>query len=456
METQRLRKIVYLFELDSERRTDEEIAAGQNALYREIVRNGNVVVLTYNQLVDSRGFFTLLNTPSYRESLLELFARGSIRISRFGRIRTIVQYLDSLLQTVLKLSMMQSAYLPPRNPEEYQNLRLRHFLEQAMGLTPPENAGLWNRAVEILRALPCLGGDNCSDYIRQIRSAVPEGASEEEKMPFRYAVAIVRLAYNYACEASIQGVSKHYNPKEITENPADKPTFSADFFSRLAQDWTFSSPEGRFLRDENNSFETFGRPDLLPDFSEACRLCGYVPEELTNGGEEKAVPPGRVRRAPRYEYRLIRQRRQQKNRLLLAIGGQVLLSLGCVLAVCILEFGFQFAQEMADAQAVLTRIPGWSILETLLFLLAAEWITSLVSDRWPWISSLSEALGSFRQLFRDAVLVCRGREETYCSRCRIALEKTESFGDCATVTPLSDALRQYRALERDPHFAPLL
>lgn len=47
-----MREYVYLFELDSVRKTDEEIIAGQKALYNEIVNNGNIVVLTYNQLVD--------------------------------------------------------------------------------------------------------------------------------------------------------------------------------------------------------------------------------------------------------------------------------------------------------------------------------------------------------------------------------------------------------------------
>ena len=46
-------KYVYLFELDSVRKTDEEIIAGQAALYDEIVTNGNIVVLTYNQMVEA-------------------------------------------------------------------------------------------------------------------------------------------------------------------------------------------------------------------------------------------------------------------------------------------------------------------------------------------------------------------------------------------------------------------
>ena len=87
------KKYVYLFELDSVRKTDEEIIEGEKALYNEIVVNGNIVVLTYNQLVDSRGFFSLLSDSKYYENILELFKRGAIRISQFGDVRTVSQYL---------------------------------------------------------------------------------------------------------------------------------------------------------------------------------------------------------------------------------------------------------------------------------------------------------------------------------------------------------------------------
>lgn len=90
-------KYVYLFELDSVRKTDEEIIAGQAALYDEIVTNGNIVVLTYNQMVDSRGFFSLLKNGEYKEALLKLFDSGVIKIAQYGDIRTVSQYLmDSI------------------------------------------------------------------------------------------------------------------------------------------------------------------------------------------------------------------------------------------------------------------------------------------------------------------------------------------------------------------------
>jgi 8-oxo-dGTP pyrophosphatase MutT (NUDIX family) len=87
------RKYVYLFELDSVRDRDEEIIAAQAALYQEIIQKGNIVVLTYNQLVDSRGFFSLLTDETYYDCLLRLFERGCIRLSQFGDIRTVAQYI---------------------------------------------------------------------------------------------------------------------------------------------------------------------------------------------------------------------------------------------------------------------------------------------------------------------------------------------------------------------------
>ena len=114
-------KYVYLYELDSVRKTDTEILIGQKALYHEIADNGNVVVLTLNQLCDSRAFFSLLDDEEdedtyqrdarqsdgskkskrfekhYFESLVALFEMGAIRISRFGKYKTIAGYLiDSL------------------------------------------------------------------------------------------------------------------------------------------------------------------------------------------------------------------------------------------------------------------------------------------------------------------------------------------------------------------------
>lgn len=57
------------------------------------MNHGNTVVLTYNQFIDSRGFFLLMENDIYRESLITLFKEGSIKISQYNDVRTLSQYL---------------------------------------------------------------------------------------------------------------------------------------------------------------------------------------------------------------------------------------------------------------------------------------------------------------------------------------------------------------------------
>ena len=91
-------KNVYLFELDSVRMTDDEIIKAQKTLYDEIVANGNTVVMTYNQVVDSRGFFCLLNDKKYYDNIIKLFEMGRIKVSQYGDVRTLTQYLLNSLE----------------------------------------------------------------------------------------------------------------------------------------------------------------------------------------------------------------------------------------------------------------------------------------------------------------------------------------------------------------------
>ncbi len=75
------------------RKTDDEITIGQKTLFNEIVTHGNQVILTYNQFVDSRGFFSLLKNENYYNSIIKLFEAGAIKISQYKDIRTLSQYI---------------------------------------------------------------------------------------------------------------------------------------------------------------------------------------------------------------------------------------------------------------------------------------------------------------------------------------------------------------------------
>lgn len=118
-------KYVYLFELDSVRKTDEEIVKAQQTLYDEIVCNGNVVVMTYNQIVDSRGFFCLLENKEYYDSIIKLFKNGRIKVSQYGDIRTLSQY---LLDSIDRESGFIYSALPVKNNQKRLLAMIRRSL----------------------------------------------------------------------------------------------------------------------------------------------------------------------------------------------------------------------------------------------------------------------------------------------------------------------------------------
>lgn len=94
-------RLVYLHELDSARNSSQEIAHARRALYEEIVLHGNTVVITFNQLADSRAFLGLAMESEEMLAVIKgLMLSGAIRISRFKDKRTASQYLqDSLPPT---------------------------------------------------------------------------------------------------------------------------------------------------------------------------------------------------------------------------------------------------------------------------------------------------------------------------------------------------------------------
>lgn len=81
-------KLVYLYELDSVHTSPREILRGQQALFEEIVFNGNQVVLTFNQLTDSQAFLCAIRDPETYPHMLELFRLGALKISRFAPQRS--------------------------------------------------------------------------------------------------------------------------------------------------------------------------------------------------------------------------------------------------------------------------------------------------------------------------------------------------------------------------------
>lgn len=92
-----MRRFVYLYELDSVRNSPEEIQRGQDALFEEIVKKGNTVVLSFNQLTDSEAFLCAVRDEKAYEQMVSLFKLGGLKISRYGDIRTPSQYIQNAI-----------------------------------------------------------------------------------------------------------------------------------------------------------------------------------------------------------------------------------------------------------------------------------------------------------------------------------------------------------------------
>ena len=99
-----MNKLVYLFELDSVRKTDEEIHKGHLAMYDELIGNGNTIAMSMNQITDSLTFLCMLQDDDHYDIIKKLFDNGYIRISRYGEIRTPSQYLQNAINRNLEKS----------------------------------------------------------------------------------------------------------------------------------------------------------------------------------------------------------------------------------------------------------------------------------------------------------------------------------------------------------------
>jgi 8-oxo-dGTP pyrophosphatase MutT (NUDIX family) len=295
--------------------------------------------------------------------------------------------------------------------------------------------------VDILRGLPCYEkkNDNRSVYQRELQNSCK--AVPEERRMYQYAEAIVNLCYNYACEISICNISKHYNRLD------GDATFEKDFYARLAQDWNDAkNADNRYLTEETNVFDAFAELDQIPNFEEAVRMTEYVDYKKEEDREAVA----------RYEFEMQEQRSRQKRQVLSAIGRRVGVSLICVLVACSLEVFSQYIQDMFDAVVNFDTI-YWGVIETILFLAVSEAVTTWLAARFPWLLSLSDALGGLGVLGRDIRCILFGRAATYSHDSNEAgSDFQERYSSGVAIDYVrSGALKKYIKYRKDPANKPL-
>ena len=73
----------------------------QQTLFEELVMNGNIVVLSFNQLTDSKSFVSLIQDNNFYPNIIKLFKNGWIRVSLYCPYRTASQYMQEAISKCL-------------------------------------------------------------------------------------------------------------------------------------------------------------------------------------------------------------------------------------------------------------------------------------------------------------------------------------------------------------------
>ena len=106
----KVNKYIYSYELDSICNNENEITnALDKVLYETIMLNGDKIVLTFNQLADSKIFMSFLKDIEMKNILVELFRQHKIVISRYTdkngeMISTAVQYVKKKISKLSQSS----------------------------------------------------------------------------------------------------------------------------------------------------------------------------------------------------------------------------------------------------------------------------------------------------------------------------------------------------------------
>ena len=269
-----MNKSVYLYELDSVRNSKEEIQYAQERMFREIILNGNQVILTMNQLADSRAFLAAIENENTFEPFFELCQMGVIRISQYGTLRTPSQYfqgkIEEFLKKAEKTESEKSAFIYSGVPVAHDDAVMLRQLLKALRYSDPEclrelsgyNEENYSeekieyliRYVKTLLALSVnafslnppkkVKQKKLTEYLHEIAypltdqdtveilKRVEEDLSLQNRQEYRsawhiylhenekgekaeYAEAVLDLCYNLTMEDSIYGISRHYDPEDI-------------------------------------------------------------------------------------------------------------------------------------------------------------------------------------------------------------------------------------------------
>ena len=264
---------VFLPEPDSVRRSAREIELGQWAIFTEIVRNGHVVVLSFNQVADSYTLMNMLLDDRSRDAVLQLFRLGWLQVNAFGSYYTLADYISSV--TTKKPEEKETflfSWLPVQQGETFLLGLIRKAVTSSNTAMFPQQAHPAPRDLWILNAEiePLLAGPNAltpqeKEVLQALKKEIQEDYARRMSDIGKFISIIVQLSatgpaihpkkdqtdirYDYLAllHAILWMPNIHWCACGLDPKLAPLVEQARDQLRRLA-----STPEGRKLHNRNN------------------------------------------------------------------------------------------------------------------------------------------------------------------------------------------------------------
>lgn len=258
-----MNKLVYLFELDSVRiyknphQSGILYTPGVKGLYTEIVKKGNSVALSMNQLTDSQLIREALTDDEAFSYLLQLFETGALRVSLYGKIRTASQYVQQSVQKCLDKLEEEEKRLKSHPEETPPKPEKDRFVFSNMPIHARDKGQL-----ETVR--DALSFSDLSFLQEKVKSASDEERTEM-KMVYRFVAMILQLSVcetgNIPPKAGERRTFRQFLAR-ILEEISVPNTFDEAFSRRVAGAIDVIKSRGEDLEER---IRTCKDPDNRPD-----------------------------------------------------------------------------------------------------------------------------------------------------------------------------------------------
>lgn len=194
-------KYVYLDELDSVRTSIEDQVLAEKLLYHEVFVEGNIVVLSYNQIIDGIALLHIVEDEKLYQCVLKLFKFRRLLVNQYKPEMSISQYVQD--------NFLKKSFIPT----------YLSFLDQY---------GFVVKRKTMKTIVRCMKYSNAEFFDRELQLMVLSGQIQEpdkEKLSryVRFLLSIDRYIYKYHCYLSADKSLDQLYPSLLRSMEAIRP-----------------------------------------------------------------------------------------------------------------------------------------------------------------------------------------------------------------------------------------